>query len=63
MDRLLGYAVALMWGLTTVCAGIGYGRSIKLMMQGVEPSTDWMLVIMLVCACVFTGLAAGLVED
>ena len=63
MDKLLGFAVALMWGLTTVCAGVGYGRNIRLAMQGVEPGTDWILVAMFTCTCIFTVIAATLVED
>lgn len=63
MNNILGYLVALVWGLTTVCAAIGYGRNIRLVMQGVEPTTDWILVVMFTCACIFTVIAAALVED
>ena len=63
MDKLLGFGVALIWGLTTACAAIGYKVKIEHIMKGIEPPTDWILVVMFTCACIFTVLAASLVED
>ncbi len=63
MDKLLGLGVVLTWGLTNVCAVIGYKVKIEHIMKGIEPPTDWILVVMFVCSILFTVLAASLVED
>ena len=63
MDKLIGIATASIWVLVTVCAAIGHKVKIECMMKGIEPPTDWILVVMFTCACIFTVLAACLVED
>lgn len=62
MKALIRVSVPFLWIATVLMAAVGQGTKMRQILQGVEPTTPWILIGMLVVTVVVTMVAIKL-ED